>query len=116
MNTLTSVTLTSTPERQNFIELARHISGGSDTRESNLTNNNNLVRGRSQIPSHVTRPFFDSGLPPPSPRSPLLECWRATRCFDVRLLLVYFGLASRSGFAVGDCVTLESFLRFSHIP
>ena len=31
----------------------------------------------------------------------------------VRLLSVYFGLASRSIFAVRDCVMLDSFLRFT---
>ena len=59
--------------------------------------------------------FFDSDLPPPpSSRSLFLEFRRVTLVFTaVRLLSVYFGLASRSIFDVRDCVTLESFLRFT---
>ena len=51
-------------------------------------------------------------------RSLFPEFRRVTQFFTaVRLLSVYFGLASRSVFAVRDCVILESFLRFtpSHI-
>ena len=54
---------------------------------------------------------------PPSSRSLFLEFRGVTLFFTaVRLLLVNFGLASRSIFAVRDCVTLESFLRFSPSP
>ena len=76
------------------------------------------VRGRSQIPSRVTRPFFDSDLPPPPSSSSLfLEFQRVMLFFTaVRVLPVYFGLASRSIFAVRDCVTLETFLRLTTLP
>ena len=59
--------------------------------------------------------FFRLGFTPtPSSRSLFLESRRVTQFFiAVRLLSVYFGLAFRSIFAVRDCVTLESFLRFT---
>ena len=50
-------------------------------------------------------------------RSLFLEFRRVTRFFTaVRLFPVYFGLASRPIFAVRDCVTLESCLRFPPHP
>ena len=63
----------------------------------------------------MTRPFFDSDLPPtPSSRSRFLEFRRVTLFFTaVHLLSVYFGLASRSIFCCSDCVTLQNFLRFT---
>ena len=60
-------------------------------------------------------PFVRLGFTPPpslttSSRSLFLEFRHVTLFFTaVRLLSVYFGLASRSMFAVRDCVTLESF-------
>ena len=62
--------------------------------------------------------FFDLDLPPPpSSRSLSLKFRRVTLFFTaVRFFSVYFGLASRPSFAVCDCVTLESFLRFTPSP
>ena len=65
--------------------------------------------------SHATLPSFNSDLPlSSSPPSRFLEFRRVTLFYCYSLLFaVYFGLAWRSIFAVHDCVTLESFLRFT---
>ena len=77
--------------------------------------------GNGPFINPVTRDaaFFDLVLPPPPPssRSLFLEIRRVTLFFTVvRLLSVYFGLASRAIFAVRDCVTFEVFLRFPPSP
>ena len=74
-----------------------------------------LSRVSGPFTNSVTRDaaFFDSDLHTPSARSLFLEFRRVTLCFTAaRLLSVYYRLAARSSFAVRDCVTLESVLRF----
>ena len=69
--------------------------------------------------SSVTRDaaFFRLGFtPPPSSRSLFLEFRRVTLLFTaVRLLSVYFRLASRSIFSVRDCVIRDAIYEWSLI-
>ena len=61
------------------------------------------VGGRSKIPSRVTRPFFDSDLPLPFVTLTVPRVVARHAVFTaVRLLSVYFGLASRPIFVVRD--------------
>ena len=69
---------------------------------------------------HARRGLFSTRIyPTPSPFVTLIFPRVSARhavFTAVRLFSVYFGLASRSLFAVRDCVTLESFLRFTPPP